>query len=185
MDGAHADQLDLAVSAVQLDPVARLVGAFQDRHQPGDQAAGVVLEHEGERQADAGGDRQKVLEGRLDDDLHQHDERAYADAQPENRNHAQDRKPQAQRRALGCPAQRPAHAGRQQPREYKHAHHEHDFVGIDIPEDPQAAGAVVHLTSSYHCNTGSQASGRCAAPGGEGLVPVKPAVPPGRPLGAL
>ena len=78
-----------------------LVRAFEDRDHARHQAARVILEHEGERQAHAGDDRHDVLEGRLDQDRHDHGERRDADAQPQERNQAQDRQPQVQRRPLG------------------------------------------------------------------------------------
>ena len=40
--GPQSDQLDLAVGVANLDPVAGLVGSFDDRHHAGYQAAGVA-----------------------------------------------------------------------------------------------------------------------------------------------
>src|SRR6266403_4897556 len=88
--GPSADGNYLSVSTVDLDPVSRLVGILYDSDDSRDQAAGIVLECEGESQPHGRDQRDDILESGLDQQRNDDRDTADPDQQPDQWRHPPD-----------------------------------------------------------------------------------------------
>ena len=134
----RADRLHLAVGAVDLDPVAGLVGVLDDRHDARDQAADIVLEREGERQAHGRDQGDDVLEGGLDQNRNDDRDAGDADQQPGDGRDPQDHQPPVRGRALGGAAHDPAHRQDEQTAADQNDEDEKNMAPGQFPQEAQS-----------------------------------------------
>src|SRR5665811_2388086 len=90
MHGSDADCRDFAVRTVHLNPVARLVNVFDDRHDPSYHAARVILESEGECETYSCGQGYYLLESRFNQKWDDYRDAGNPDQQSGDRGYPQD-----------------------------------------------------------------------------------------------